>query len=213
MTSILVKGEEILTVISNLALLVPCVIAYNWGILFTSLLLFVETWVSSAYHVCDYSGHCIFSFHTLHNLDFFFAQLLMVRMIIYLIHFTKYYRWIEWMLIIIGALIIVLLQILFSGELMVQSGIVLILFIGILIYWSWYYYLYKSFPPYRMEYFAVGLILMFSSAMLYTIQSVWPEGYSYIHSLWHISGAAGISYLILIKKPVPFIYNAANKVY
>ena len=196
-----------LTVISNLSLLIPATIAFKYRRIFRCFVLILETIVSSLYHLCDYSGNCLFPFQTLHNFDFSLAQLLIVLTVLYLITFEEGYEWIEWLLIFISICVIIVLQSSFSGELAVQAGVVGACALIVVGYW-----LIWGVPEYHWEYFSAGIILVSASSMFYAFQGVNPSAYWAIHSLWHVTGAMGISFIFFIKKPAKIIQNAAFKI-
>jgi hypothetical protein len=196
-----------LTVLSNLALLVPAVVAYKYNRILRCSVLILETIVSSLYHLCDYSGNCLFPFQTLHYFDFSLAQLLIVLSVLYLIDFDDDHLWLEWVMIFISGCIIVILQVSFSGELAVQAGVVGVCALIVVVYW-----LVWGVPKYRWEYFAAGITLVSASSMFYAFQGVNPGGYWAIHSLWHIAGAMGIAFLFFIRDPKQIRQNAAAKI-
>ncbi len=198
----------VVTVISNLALLLPSYTAWKFGRIFRTFIYFTEAFVSALYHLCDYSGACLFPFSMLHYLDFFFAQLLIVDCGLYLIDFKKRYRWIEWLLFFIAMLVLyILLGTVGSGELYVQAAIVAAMLVIVVIYWFIW-----GVPSYDWYFFALGIILIGGSVTLFSFQTVWPEGYWAVHSLWHIMGSIGRHYLFYIKPAVSIIENAAARI-
>jgi hypothetical protein len=190
-----------LTVVSNLFLLIPAVIAFKYNRILRCFVLVLETIVSSLYHLCDYSGNCLFSFQTLHYFDFSLAQLLIVLVVFYLIVYEERYEWLEWIMIFIGICVIIILQATTSGELVVQAGVVGVCVLIVIVYW-----LIWGVPNYHWEYFAAGLTLVFA------FQGEAPSLYWAIHSLWHITGAMGISFIFFIKEPAKITQNAASKI-
>jgi len=224
MTLSYVRAEEVFAVISNLALLIPFVTAVAWRRIFRAFLLFTETWVSGAYHLCDYSGVCLFSFETLAFLDFWFAQMLMIQALFYIFHFNDSWLWLEWVLILASGFGLVLLQIACDSELYVQAIIVGIFFVVIIMYWIVYYCTVGkgSLPPYDWSALTLGIALLGGSSILYSYQLIWPSGYWLFHSLWHIAAAMGMHYILMIKRPAnvyvlkntkQVIYtNAASKI-
>ena len=203
----MINAAEVLTVISNLALFLPAYTAWRFGRIFRTFIYFTEAIISALYHLCDYSGVCLFSYNTLHNLDFFFAQLLIVDCGLYLIDFKKKYRWIEWFMFFIGMIGIVILIITLPSQLYVQAGIVAVLFLIDIFYWFIW-----GVPDYDWYFFTLGLSLIGASVILFSYQGQYPEAYWAIHSLWHILGPIGRHYLFYIKAPVNIIENAAMKI-
>lgn len=202
------SAANVVTVISNLALLLPSYTAWRFGRIFRTFIYFTEAFVSALYHLCDFSGICIFSFSILHASDFFFAQLLIVDCGLYLIDFKKRYRWIEWFMFFIGMIAIyILLVTIGSGELFVQAAIVGAMLIIVVVYW----FIWKV-PAYDWYFFTLGLSLIGGSITLFSFQTVWPDGYWAVHSLWHIMGSIGRHYLFYIKPAVSLIENAAARI-
>ncbi len=198
---------EVLNVISNVTLLLDAYAAYKFRRIFRAPVFFVEAIVSALYHLCDYSGRCIFAFSMLHNLDFFFAQLLIVDAVLYLVNFKKGYMWVEWIMFFIGMLAIVVLEYALPDELFVQAGIAGVMALILITYWFIW-----GVPHYDWFYFSLGLSLIGGSILLFTFQGTWPEAYWSIHSLWHTLGPIGRYYLFYVKAPANIVDNAANKV-
>ena len=208
------RAEEFFAVISNLALLIPFVTAVRWRRLFRAFLLFTDTWVSLTYHVCDYSGKCLFSFGTLQFSDFWFAQMLMIQALFYIFHFNDEWQWLEWILIVASGFVLIILQLSLPGELYVQAGIAVFFFIIIIIYWTVYYCTVGKgkLPPYDWSALTLGIALLGGSSILYSAQLIWPNGYWLAHSFWHIAAAMGMHYILMIKQPALPYSNAAARV-
>ena len=204
----LTRTVDILTVLSNLALLIPAFTAWRYGRWARAGFFFLETWVSFVYHLCDSFSACIFSFKFHHHLDFFFAQMLIVLAGLYVIVFPKRWRGLEWWLILLSGLAIAVLQYTLEAELLVQAAIVVTLFLAIVIYW-----LAAGVPKYRWDMFLLGFSLTASSVVLYIVQNLWPQAYWAIHSLWHVAAAIGQHYFLQIRAPVPRYAAVAGKAF
>lgn len=205
-------STEIPPVYSNLFLLIPAVTASYLNHRLRSLIYVFMCGFSALYHLCDSFDICLFSFEFHHNLDFFFAEYLIILGGLYLVEFTTKTQYIEYLLIFSGALVIVILQYTFSGELAVEAGIVTVVFIGIIIYWVIYKYKHGRLPEYNWSNLTLGLALTAGSIMLFSVQNSWHEGYWIVHSLWHTSAALGQHYILLCKKKAPLIQSAASKI-
>jgi len=198
----------VVTVISNVALLLPAYTAWRFGRIFRTFIYFTEAFVSALYHLCDYSGACLFSFSMLYYLDFFFAQLMIIDCGLYLIDFKKRYRWIEWLLFFIGMLVLyILLGTVGSGQLYVQAAIV-----GAMLLIDIFYWFVWGVPAYDWYFMTLGLSLIGGSVMLFSVQTAYPPTYWATHSLWHITASIGRHYLFYIKSPVSIIENAAARI-
>jgi hypothetical protein len=218
------SAPEIFTVVSNLFLLIPFTTAVLWHRILRAIFYFIETFVSSFYHLCDAGFWCLFSFETLHFLDFFFAQSFILLSGLYLVDFQYKWRWLEWVLIAIGLLGIIILEIVLPGELYVQALIFAVVFLGVIIYWIVYASLqYQAFkrsgirpktwlPAYDWYMLYWGIALTALSIVLFASQEVYPTLYWLAHSLWHISASFGQHYLLQIKKPAGPYDNAAWKI-
>ena len=183
-------------------------------LIFGMFLTFVETWVSLFYHLCDFSNVCVFPFQALRYLDFFFAQMFIVYLSIYIVHWTEKWRWLQWILNFVGAFIIVILQILLPGELYVQAGIVIICFGGIIVYWVAYAKTVGRgrIPPYDWTWFTPGLVFLTISVVMFVIQNTADEIYWATHSIWHMTAALGFTYIIKIKPKPPPNTNVARQI-
>lgn len=197
----------VFSVISNLALLIPAWRAWKYNRLLRSFVYFVETFVSSLYHLCDDYDFCVGSFNALHHFDFFYAQSFIVLNAFYLIPFNPRYEWIEWILIFFSLFAIAWLQVLFPGTLMVQAGIALFSFFMVFMYWIIY-----GVPKYRWDKLATGLSLLSMAVIFYVFQNLYSPWYDWIHGLWHIAAAFGTDYILQCRQPALQWQNAANRI-
>ena len=82
-------ARESLLVLSNLFVLPAIFLAIRsrqWSVVFILTNVFL---VSSAYHLCDSFGACIFSFHSLFWLDHFFAFMAFVVLTVFCMNFCN----------------------------------------------------------------------------------------------------------------------------
>jgi hypothetical protein len=197
-------------VLSNLFLLIPFVTAVLLQIkkipnvhtlVFAAFILFTECFVSLTYHVCLFSNYCLFPFTTLGYLDFFFAQLFIVYLAIYIIHFPHGYAWLEWTFVFTGCFLIVIMQIILPGELSVQAGIVICAIAIVFIYWIVYAGTWGNgkIPPYDWYNFTLGFVCLAISTMMFSFQNIYPSLYWAEHSIWHFLAAMGFHFILLIK--------------
>ena len=210
--TIIFVGVDVLTVFSNLFLLIPAVTAYYLNRRLRSIIYVFMCIFSALYHLCDSYELCLFSFEFHHNLDFFFAEFLIILGGLYLVEFTMKTQWIEYWLIFTGALIIVILQNLLPGELSVQAGITAVVFFGVIIYWIVYKYENGHIPKYNWSYLTLGLALTAGSITLFSVQNMWYQGYWGIHSLWNTAAAIGQHYILMSRKKAPLIQAAAGRI-
>lgn len=205
-------GVDVFTVFSNLFLLIPAVTAFYLNHRLRSIIYFFMFFFSALYHLCDSFEACLFTFKFHHNLDFFFAEFLIILGGLYLVEFTAETQFIEYWLIFTGAIIIVILQGILPGELSVQAGITAVVFIGVIVYWIVYKNKYGHIPKYEWRMLTLGLALTSGSIILFSIQNVWYQGYWLAHSLWHTAAALGQHYILMSKEKVPLIQNAAARI-
>jgi hypothetical protein len=156
---------------------------------------------------------CLFEFAFHHHLDFFFAQFIIVVAGSYLVVFddNPSYRYLEYWLLTLGALGIVFLQVAFPSDLLVQAGIVGLVFVGIVVYWIVRAVQHKL-PRYQWDMFLTGLALTAGSITLFIFQNSWYQMYWLIHSVWHVAAALGQYYLLRLKGPAKYIIPAARRV-
>lgn len=127
----------------------------------------------------------------------------MVYLSIYLVKFYPHQIWIQWLLAIIGVIVIVLLEIFLTGELYVQAGIALVCFGLLILYWVFFYYIHGHLPRYNWPNLAMALGLFVLSTSMFSIQNVTPQVYWAAHSIWHSTAAIGSDYWIRAKEPPP----------
>jgi hypothetical protein len=213
-SSLLIYAADILTVLSNLSLLIPFVICIARQLILRSILFVLECFFSGTYHLCDSFNVCLFPFSAHHFLDFLFAQSLIVQGVVHLVYFTPSTAWLEWVLLIFGILAIAIMQLFLPGELVVQAGVTGFCFAGLLIYWIVYAKTVGGgrIPPYHWDYLLTGISLTAMSIALFAFQDKWPLAYWALHSLWHVAGGVGLAYLLWSKERDWKIMNAASRV-
>ncbi len=205
---------ELFSVLSNLFLLIGFVTAIRWRRILAAFILFVECWVSLIYHVCKFSNNCLLPFNTLKGLDFFFAEYFIIYLSIYLIHFPISWTWLEWVLLLSGAVVIAILQFVLPGELIVQAIVVVGMLSIVIIYWVIYYNTIGNYslPPYDWICLGIGFALVSISVMMFSVQNIFPSLYWAAHSIWHASAGLGFHFILMIKKPAPKGINIAERI-
>lgn len=202
---------DVFLVLSNLIFFVPAIRAvrmYRWT---RAPIYFLIVFASGSYHTCrSYSSLCIFPSQIHHNLDFFFAELIIPLSALYLIYFPVFYQWIERWFIILFAILIFVLQIYTDGAIMVQLVIVAVSFVLVSSYWIWYYSVNGRLPRYNWIMLSRGITVTILSVALFTVQGRYMQGYWAIHSIWHILGALGQDY-VLRAKPAASPFAAVDR--
>jgi len=153
-------------------------------------------------------------YSTLEYFDFFFAQMFIVYLSIYLVHFNKFWAWLEWVLVFVGCVFVALLQAFLPNDLVVQAGIVGICLLCVIIYWIIFFNTVgnRHLPPYLWPNMALGLSLIGIGVIMFTLQNIMPNYYYLMHPLWHASSAMGINYILQIKKPAEKFFNVASRI-
>jgi membrane associated rhomboid family serine protease len=111
--------------------------------------------------------------------------------------------WIQWLLVTIGAAIIIVLQIFLDGELYVQAGIVLVCFALLISYWGFFYSVHGHLPRYNWPNLTMAIGLFVLSTSMFSIQNITPNVYWAAHSIWHSAAGIGSDYWIRAKEPPP----------
>jgi Protein of unknown function (DUF3522) len=201
--------EDVFTILSNLAFIIPIAIAYQYDKLVTCLVFTFQMVASAAYHTCNSFSWGCFGLPPLllRNLDFFWAQFIVFMTAFNLILFPTYnkaWQWTPPLLVAAAATTVFLLQRWIGESMMLQFGIVAFAFGGLLLYWIIYaiYMWLKDrdgplLPPYRWKYLTYGLALSGMSSSLYVTATQTHNLYWAIHSLWHIAAALGQTFLLM----------------
>jgi len=195
-------GIKILTIISNLAFLVPATVASRLGFTLVMLSMTAVVFISSLYHSCQlFPLTCVATMHLLQVLDFTFAQLGSTLMSMASIPTTRP-MWRRWRLIIFFVMAIAS-AIIASGQtnftlfwgyvFMVVLSFVLTGLASLRIYlWTGgrEYVRFRIFPHFVIYVIFVGLGLLF-----FFIQETpaYSPYYDTIHAMWHICGAIGVT--------------------
>lgn len=206
MNNVLSDVLDLCLVVSNLIFFIPAIRAVKWFRWTRAPIYFLVVFASGSYHTCrSYSNLCIFSYQLHHNLDFFFAELIIPLSALYLIYFPIFYQWIERWLIILFAILIFGLQVYTDGAVVVQLVIVGVSFSLVSVYWIGHYVEYKRLPRYNWIMLSRGIFVTMLSVALFTTQGRYVNGYWAGHSVWHVLGALGQDYIIRARPPAsPF---------
>jgi hypothetical protein len=198
---------DVLTILSNFVFLVPAVKAFQlhrWtrGMIFLCIIVF-----SSLYHTCNsFEGACLFDAELHRKLDFFFAQFVIPATALYIIIFPKKWQFLERILLILFAIVIVIVQVTAGEVFYAQLLITAVAFAFMAAYWIGYcIWAHRTgqdhyFPPYEWECFTWGIALTGISASLYATELQNHTLYWAVHSCWHSLAAIG-QYFILCIRP------------
>lgn len=208
---VVIYWTDVFSVLSNAVFFLPSYAAFKENYKLTSLIYFFMAWASAFYHNCLSFDACLFAFEFHFNLDFFFAQFLIIVAASLLIKYEPAYRYLEYWFLATGALGVVLLQITFNGNFAIQAGLVSFIFILLVVYWV-VSARYKKTPKYEWDMFLQGISLTGGSITLFVFQNTWYQKYWLIHSIWHIAAALGQYYLVKLKRASDTIMPSAHRI-
>jgi hypothetical protein len=211
-------GEEIWPVISNLFFLLPAWGAFCLG-RYTRFMVYLFIVVaSSMYHAClGFGSACHLSPTFYRAVDFFFAQLVIPLTALYVIRFPPRYYWIERVIILAFAFVIVFIQTTLGDSLYIQMILSAVSLILIVVYWI-AYNVYRIHNPqlykgafvweivpdiYIWDHFVLGIGLTLVASSLFSTQLQMPRYYWAIHSCWHATAAMGQYFVLFIHKAPP----------
>jgi hypothetical protein len=200
--------EDVFTIISNLAFLLPAYEAFWRNRVTRGMVYLLIVVASSMYHVCNsFHGACFGVSPTVwRSGDFFFAQLVIPLVALYVVQFphTGYWYLAEPILIILFAVGIALGQVYFGTTLYVQLVLCIISLSLILVYWI-LFAIYRCrmgrdrwLPDYNWPYFVVAIGLAGVSASLFTAEMQSHLAYWAVHSVWHVCAAFSQFFLLFI---------------
>jgi Protein of unknown function (DUF3522) len=221
-------------VASNLAFILSFIQAFLYRRWTRGILYLLMMTVSGLYHLCGSYDVCVFSYQVHHGLDFFFAELLIPVSAIYLVYFSPRWAWVErYLIFLLFAPAIFVLQIAFSGELLVQAAVAGVALAILIVYWIYFALKAKwawqsngkrpypflghangkrektwklyGFPPYRWNNLVLAVAFTAVSISFFSVQNMWHQGYWAIHSIWHINAAIGQVYLLASRPPAKII--------
>jgi len=202
------QGEYVLTIISNAFFIIPTIEAFRKH-RYTRAMLFIGVIVfSSMYHTCSsFYGACAFNAEFHRQLDYFFAQFTIPATALYIIIFPKEILFLERILLIIYAVLVVILQSQLGEVLLGQVILVASSFGFILLYWIVFalYQWIKTkdgpyFPKYDWEQFVWGLGLTAVASSLFVVEAEGPDARWATHSVWHVVGALGQFFILRIRE-------------
>lgn len=199
--------EDVFTILSNLAFILPFGLAVHYGQVLTAFDLMAQMLFSMGYHACNsYSGACLgLSPLVWRYGDFFWAQYLIFRTSLLLIHFES--RWTRPALMVTGGTVLFMIQRWVGESMWLQLGVAFVSLGGLLLYWVIYAIHSKNrgaprlLPPYRWIYVCIGFALSALACSLYVTEMLNHRLYWAIHSVWHMDAALGQFFILLAWPP------------
>lgn len=199
--------EDIFTVVSNLGFLLPFALAVHYGYVLTGFDLMAQMLFSMGYHACNsYNGFCLgLSPLVWRYGDFFWAQYMIFRTSLLLIHFES--RWTRPALMVTAGAVLFMIQRWVGESMWLQLGVAFVSLGGLLIYWiiyalnHWAQGQRPLLPPYRWLFVCLGFALSALACSLYVTEMLNHRLYWAIHSVWHMDAALGQFFILLAWPP------------
>lgn len=199
--------EDVFTIVSNLGFLFPFALAVHYGYVLVAFDLMAQMLFSMGYHTCNsYSGACLgLSPLVWRYGDFFWAQYMIFRTALILIHFPN--RWVRPALMLTAGGVLFMVQRWVGESTWLQLGVAFVAFGGLLIYWIIYALNAHAqgkkslLPPYRWLFVWLGFALSALACSLYVTEMLNHRLYWAIHSVWHMDAALGQFFILLAWPP------------
>jgi Protein of unknown function (DUF3522) len=165
---------------------------------------------SGSYHACDaYASACLFGFGFHHQLDFFFAELIIPLSALYLIHWGDWAPVERFLIVAFGLALAILQYLLPTSDFVVQGAVVATALAIVTTYWIGYAAVacmqekrcVAAFPAYNWPQLLAFVALATLSIVMFSVQNYVFLWYDWIHSLWHCLAAFGQFFLLDAKPP------------
>jgi len=201
-----------LTIASNVAFIFPAAEAIERQYWFEAMIYLAVVLSSSLYHGCNsFANACIgLPPDVLRNCDFFWAQMCIPLIALYAIRPWSN-NWYAFKVVAIFSVGVALFfaQRYWGNSVYVQMLVAGVSFGAIFLYWLLYalrqYRLTQEdgkprnyLPPYRWDYFTLGMGLSGVAVALFAAEMLNHELYWAIHSSWHVDAALGQFFLLCI---------------
>lgn len=216
-------GEEILLVISNLIYIIPAIVAWKWGfIALFAVLIAIGFLFSPAYHLCGSFDVCIYSYRVHKILDYIPATLSIALASLLFIYWRDSddisqrgvgYPWLQKLFVFYFIVLSTGLNLISSSAMIAQGTIFGISAFIIFGYWFVYFRTHGTFPRYEWKSLFIGVSLITASLLMFVVNDLIPSYYWATHPLWHILGALGLTFVIMIRPPVPKYLNSESSIY
>lgn len=203
----------LLPVVSNLWFILPAVRAFLWGNHGLTVSFGLVLFTSTSYHLCKhYSMLCLFEYSEHLKLDFVLAFVALPLLSFNFIYWPRRYRYWSWWCYLMSFFSVALLVSFVEPDILVQSIIVISSFVIIVTYWSIFYYIHRKLPYYNWNQLVMGLGCSFLGVAFFLNQNFYPEGYPYLHFMWHTLVAIGSFFFIGSKRIAPHWLNLAQDI-
>lgn len=200
-------------VLSNLIFLAPAIRAYLWGRIFRTFHSTLVLFSSGSYHVCKaYPGACLFDYLMHKDFDYIVAILFLPLDALYFVHFDQKNSYLEWWAVFLSIVTVGLVTVGFTDGFVAHAILAGIVAGGVILYWIVFYVKHGKFPKYDWLQLTLAIALSLFGVALFVLQDDNPDGYWYIHTMWHITVGLGRFFLIGIKPAVPLWMNMASRI-
>jgi hypothetical protein len=200
-------------IISNLGFIAPAIRAYAWGRIFRTFHSALVMFSSGSYHVCkSYFWACLFNYTMEKDFDYVVAVLFLPLDALYFIHFDQSTSYLEWWAILLSTVVVALITTGVASGFIAHAILAGVVAGGVVIYWIVFYWKHGRFPKYNWMELTLGIGCSLFGVGLFVLQDFNPDGYWYIHSLWHLFVSMGRFFIIGIKPAVPLWMNMASRI-
>lgn len=205
--------EGLFPIITNLVFIAPAVRAFLWGRIFRAFHSALVLFSSGSYHVCKaYAWACLFDFQMHKDFDYIVAVLFIPLDAIYFVYFDQATSYLEWWAVLLSVVVVALITTGFASGFVAHAILAGVVMGGLCVYWLIFYLRNKRFPNYDWRELTLALVLSLFGVALFLIQDFNPDGYWYIHGMWHLFVGLGRFFVIGVKPPVPRWMNMASRI-
>lgn len=200
-------------ILSNLIFIAPAVRAYLWGRVLRAFHSLLVLFSSGSYHICKaYAGGCLFDYMMHKDFDYIIAILYLPTDALYLVYFDEAHSYLEWWAILVSIVAVALVTTGTMSGFVAHAALGGIVALGVLIYWIVFRVKHGRLPKYDWRELGVALALSVFGVALFVVQDFNPDGYWYIHTMWHLTIGMGRFFWIGIKPAVPLWMNMATRI-
>jgi hypothetical protein len=188
--------SRLFPVFSNLQFLFLASRALDYGeIEFACLALVIAVFSSPLYHLCiGFPQACLYDIWKLHVLDFWTAELTIPWGGMLFVKFRS--RYVKTFLLILTVFVVGFLVTGTNSSFTTQVVVSGVTFLFVALYIAWYKIAHGYWPDYDIFQLTLGVAFTALAVVCFVVQMRWPPIYNYIHSIWHMSAAMGMFFLI-----------------
>lgn len=193
--------QRLLPIFSNLGYLFAASRALRWYLDHYAFLFFlIGVFTSTSYHLClGFAKACFFTAYKHYVIDFWTAELTIPILGLRFIHFRSPFleKWILWTMVVVIGILVTQTRATFVGQLVIAGGTLFC----VAVYVIWHRISHGYWPEYDYTQLTLGTAFVLLGVACFVYQDRWPEGYGYLHSLWHVCGGIAAYFIIGIRPP------------